>query len=269
MIHTQFSSPIKIFRSDSGGEYLSNKFHQFLTSEGTLAQLSCPGAHTQNGVAKRKHRHILESARTLLIASFVPSHFWDEVVSTVVYLINRQPSTKLSNKCPDEVFFCTPSYDHLRMFGCTCYVLLPPRERTKLSTQSVECVFLGYSSEHKGYRCYDPSSRRIRISHDVTFVENRPFFHNPSTSSTYSSLESTSFISTNTIFLHNPLCHIFLYHQLSLLFPHHYIKNHLLHVSILVVPLPNHILHLLLLLWPVLAPLPLTILTILMICRFI
>jgi hypothetical protein len=47
MIHTQFSTHIKIFRSDSGGEYLSNNFRQFFTSEGTLAQLSCPGALAQ------------------------------------------------------------------------------------------------------------------------------------------------------------------------------------------------------------------------------
>jgi hypothetical protein len=204
MIHTQFSSPIKKICSDSGGEYLSNKFCQFLTSEGTLAQLSCPGAHAQNGVAERKHRHILESARTLLIDSFVPSHFWGEAVSTVVYLINRQPSTKLSNKYSGEVLFGTPSYDHLRVFGCTFYVLLPTRERTKLSTQSVEYVFLRYSSENKGYRCYDSSSRCIRISRDVTFVENCSFFHNHSTSSTYSSLESTSFLSTNTDFSSQP-----------------------------------------------------------------
>lgn len=57
MIHTHFSAPIKIFRSDSSGEYLSNSFRQFLTSKGTLAQLSCTGAHAQNGVAERKHRH--------------------------------------------------------------------------------------------------------------------------------------------------------------------------------------------------------------------
>jgi hypothetical protein len=146
-----------------------------------------------------KTYHIIETAHTLLIASFVLSHFWGEAISTAVYLINRQPSTKLSNKCPGEVIFCTSlSYDHLRVFGCTCYVLLPPHEHPKLSAQSVECVFLKYNSEHKGYCCYDPSSRHLHISRDVAFVESNPFFNNSSTSSSYCSLESTSFLTSNT-----------------------------------------------------------------------
>jgi hypothetical protein len=40
---------------------------------------------------------------------------------------------------------------------------------------------------------YDPSTRRIHISRDVSFNENRPFFHNQSTHS-YCPTESTSFM---------------------------------------------------------------------------
>uniref|UniRef100_A0A2N9IRZ8 Integrase catalytic domain-containing protein n=1 Tax=Fagus sylvatica TaxID=28930 RepID=A0A2N9IRZ8_FAGSY len=56
MVNTQFSLPIKILRSDCGGEFTSTDFTQFCHDKGILHHLSCPHTPQQNGVAERKHR---------------------------------------------------------------------------------------------------------------------------------------------------------------------------------------------------------------------
>jgi hypothetical protein len=193
MVLTQFSTPIHVFRADSAGEYISKLLHGVLAEQGTLAQFSCPVAHAQNGVAERKHRHLLETTHAMMIASSLPPHFWAEVVSISVYLINIQPSATLQGCIPlERLSGRSPDYSMFRLFGCIRYVLLAPRERTKLTAQSVEYAILGYSDEHKGYRCWDPIGHRMRISRDVTFDETRPFYPRP-TSSTYP-IEDISFL---------------------------------------------------------------------------
>jgi hypothetical protein len=193
MVLTQFSTPIRVFCAYSAGEYISKQLRGVLVEQGTHAQFSYPGTHAQNGVAERKHRHLLETTHGMMIASSLPPHFWAKVVSTSVYIINIQPSATLQGGIPlERLSGRSPDYSMLYLFGCVCYVLLAPRERTKLTAQSVEYVFLGYSDEHKGYRCWDPVGRRMRISHDVMFDKTRSFYPCP-TSSTYP-MEDISFL---------------------------------------------------------------------------
>ncbi|RVW96833.1 Retrovirus-related Pol polyprotein from transposon TNT 1-94 [Vitis vinifera] len=63
-----------------------------------LHQSSCAHTPQQNGVAERKNRHLVETARTILLHSKVPFRFWGDAVLTACYLINRQAFRK-AMKC--------------------------------------------------------------------------------------------------------------------------------------------------------------------------
>jgi hypothetical protein len=176
MISTQFSKTIKIFRTDNAMEYRDSQFLDFIHTQGTIIQRSCAGTSQQNGRAERKHRHILDSVRAFLISASCPERFWGEAALTAVYTINRLPSSALQNVTPFERLYGTPaSYSSLRVFGCACFVLLQPHEHSKLDPRSRLCCFLGYGIEHKGYRCWDPISQRLRISRHVVFWEHTMF----------------------------------------------------------------------------------------------
>jgi transposase InsO family protein len=100
MVQTEFSTEIKVLRSDLGGEYSLGEFIEFLASHGTIHQSSCTDTPTQNGRAERKHRHLLNTDRSLLLSSSVPAVFWGEAVLIVAYLLNRMPTPLLSGSTP-------------------------------------------------------------------------------------------------------------------------------------------------------------------------
>jgi hypothetical protein len=88
-----------------------NKFCQLLALDGTIHQTSCTDTPEQNGAAERKHRHIVETARSLLLFAFVPSEFWGEVVLTTVSLINTIISSHSSGLSPfEKLYGYVPDY---------------------------------------------------------------------------------------------------------------------------------------------------------------
>jgi hypothetical protein len=102
----------------------------------------------------------------------MPLKFWDEAYLTTAFLINRTLSCVISYQTPMErLLGHKPDYSLLHMFGCACWPNRRPYNSRKLSFRSQRCVVLGHSNQHKGYKCLEPSSGHVYISHDVIFDE--------------------------------------------------------------------------------------------------
>ena len=63
-----------------------------------------------------------------------------------------------------------------KVFGCVCFVRDHRPSVGKLDPQAVKCIFVGYSSTQKGYKCWDPIGRRLFVSMDVAFREEEPYY---------------------------------------------------------------------------------------------
>ena len=75
MIETQFSKPIKVFRSDNAQEYKAREFTSILHQFGTVPHSSCTSTSHQNGRVEHKLRHILDVVHATTIAASTPSRF--------------------------------------------------------------------------------------------------------------------------------------------------------------------------------------------------
>nr|KYP40999.1 Retrovirus-related Pol polyprotein from transposon TNT 1-94 [Cajanus cajan] len=166
---TQFHKTIKIIRSDNGQEF---NMPQLYASKGIIHQLSCVETPQQNGVVERKHQHILNIARSLLLQSHLPLSYWCFAVKHAVMIINILPSYKLHNLSPSNIFYNKePDISHLRVFGSLCFASTLTAHRTKFAPRAKRCLLLGHKDGVKGYLLMDLNTKEIFISRNVVFYE--------------------------------------------------------------------------------------------------
>jgi hypothetical protein len=169
---------MKVIRSDNAKEYLSKTFAAVNARHGIQHQRTAIYSPEQNGMAERSGRTIIEMARTLLHESGLATEFWAEAVNTAAYTLNRSPSGT-RNMTPMEAFFqVKPDLSHMRVFGCDAHVHIPEPKREKseagkFASKSMKGLLLGYAEDSKCYRIWDPITRRVCESRDVTFNERR------------------------------------------------------------------------------------------------
>ncbi|CAL5432597.1 unnamed protein product [Camellia sinensis] len=124
--------------------------------------------------AERKNRTVMNMVRCMLFEKRIPKTLWPEAVNWTTYVLNRSPTLVVKNQTPEEAWSGSkPSVEHFRVFGCVAHVHIPDVRRTKLDAKSFTCVLLGVSEESKAYRLYEPVAKKVVISRDVVFEEDK------------------------------------------------------------------------------------------------
>ena len=165
---------VKCFRTDRGGEFNSNELNDFCKQSGIKRQLTTAYTPQQNGVAERKNRTMMNMVRSMLSDKNIPKTFWPEAVNWTIYVLNRCPTLAVKNVTPEKAWSgVKPSVDHFWVFGCITHVHVPEERRIKLDNRSITCVLLGVSEKSKGYMLFDPIAKRVVVSKDVIFEEEK------------------------------------------------------------------------------------------------
>jgi hypothetical protein len=140
-----------------------------------IFRFSCPHTSPQNGKAEQKICTTNNIIRSLLAHASMPPSFSHHALQMAIYLLNILPNKKPALQTPTTILYQkSPSYSHLKVFGCLCFPLIPSTTRNKLQARLTPCVFLGHPFNHRGYKCFD-------LSRHVIFDENTFLFSNSNT----------------------------------------------------------------------------------------
>lgn len=96
------------------------------------------------------------------LKSDLPQIFCTDTINTVVFLINRGPSTQLENCIrKEELMDKKVSLSYLRIFDCIVYVHVDSSSRSKFDAKSIRSTFISYGGDEFGYRFWDKKNQKI------------------------------------------------------------------------------------------------------------
>ena len=90
----------------------------------------------------------------------------------VGYIQNRVPHSSVKGKTPFEAYFGhKPDVSNLRVFGFTAWARILLDKRRALQPQNIDCLFIGYLYESKGFKLLYIKIKQIIIERSVNFDE--------------------------------------------------------------------------------------------------
>jgi transposase InsO family protein len=152
----EFDVKVKKIRSDNGSEFNNTQVEDYLDQEGIKHEFSAHYTLQQNGVAERKNRTIIESARAMLDEYKTSDSFWAKAINTACHAINRFYLHRLLKKTPYELLTDNKhNVSYFRVFRSNCYVLHKRAKSSKFAPKVYEGFMLGYDSNSRAYRIFN------------------------------------------------------------------------------------------------------------------
>ena len=167
------ASPCAI-RMDRGMEFLNENLQTWCHSEGIEMQLTVPYSPSQNGVAERMNRTLVELVRVMLTDSKLPEFLWEPAVAHAAYLRNMSYTSlpRLGNRTPYQVWYGKrPDVSHLREFGAPVWVLLQGQNVQHKMLPKSQCrAYIGYDEGSKAVRFYNVATKTIQTARKFHFL---------------------------------------------------------------------------------------------------
>lgn len=176
MLEKQKGREVRCLQSDNGTEYVNNKFDEMLKERGITRRLTIPHNPEQNGVAERKNRNLLDTARCLLTELQNRDSLQHSGPKLLIRprILGTNVHSKVSTaKIPYEKWTGKkPHIGHTRIFGFKIYCLRREPGKGKLEPRGEEGISVEYSDVSKNYRVGLPNKRKVDVSRDIKFIED-------------------------------------------------------------------------------------------------
>ncbi|CAI7875567.1 unnamed protein product [Closterium sp. NIES-53] len=167
--------PVLRLHSNRGGEFSSARLGAFCRAQGIRLTFTLPASPQQNGIAERRIGMVMDVARTSMIHAAAPQFLWPFAVQYAAHQLNLQPRVYLPETSPTLRWTGkVGDASAFRVWESRAFVRNLSAD--KLSPRAVPCVFLGLPPDAPGWQFYQPTSRRVLSSQDVTFDESVPYY---------------------------------------------------------------------------------------------
>jgi hypothetical protein len=163
----------RAIRVDRGTEFINEPLKTWCAEKGIEIQMTAPYSPSQNGVAERMNRTLVELARAMLTARKLPEFLWDAAVAHAAYLRNRSYCRAITDSTPYERRHGNkPDVSHLREFGTTVWILAEgPNLPRKMLPKSIQKTFLGFDDGARAIKYYNKDTRKVLTSRNYRFID--------------------------------------------------------------------------------------------------